>query len=172
VRKLAARQDIAELVFEYGFDILTSPDMRTEKTFIQHRKINCYDHSVSVACMSVWFVRRLNIDADVRNLIRGALLHDYFLYDWHEPDKSHRLHGFIHAKRALNNAKRDFDLSSMEEDIIAKHMFPLNPDVPRYKESLIVNFADKICAACELFSICAFTQTARRVEEGLFCESN
>lgn len=172
MRQLETQPDIAELIFEYGLDILTSSDMRTEKTFLQHRNVNCYDHSVSVACMSVWLVRHLSIDADVRSLIRGALLHDYFLYDWHEPDKSHRLHGFIHAKRALQNAKRDFDLSPMEEDIVVKHMFPLNPAIPRYKESVIVNCADKVCAACELFSIRALTQTVRRVEEGLFCGSN
>ena len=85
----------------------------------------------------------------MRALIRGALLHDYFLYDWHEADKSHRFHGFIHAGRALLNAEKDFELSDIERNMIKSHMFPLNPVLPRYRESVILCVADKICAARE-----------------------
>lgn len=44
----------------------------------------------------------------MRYLVCGALLRNYFLYDWYEPDKSHQLHAFSHAKCALHNAERDF----------------------------------------------------------------
>ena len=76
-------------------------------------------------------------------MIRGALLHDYFLYDWHEKGENHRLHGFYHPKRALLNARKHFDLNGIEEDIIIKHMFPLTFPAPKYKESVIVCIVDK-----------------------------
>ena len=85
-------------------------------------------------------------------LLRGALLHDYFLYDWHEKNKYHRWHGFTHAGRALRNARKDFRLSEREQDIIAKHMFPLNLALPRYRESVLVCLVDKWCSTYEVFS--------------------
>lgn len=150
---MKTNQSVEEIIWAYGKDIIMSPKMQTEKAFMQHKKVNCFDHSVFVAYMSVRISGRLKTKVDMRSLVRGALLHDYFLYDWHIPDKSHRLHGFYHAKKALNNAQRDYELNAIEEDIIATHMFPLNPGLPQYKESLIVNFADKVCAAFELLSI-------------------
>lgn len=82
-------------------------------------------------------------------MIRGALLHDYFLYDWHEPH--HGLHGYTHASLALRNAAQDFAISPIEADVIKKHMWPLNIKPPRYREAMIVTIADKICSAKEVF---------------------
>lgn len=85
--------------------------------------------------------------------MRGALLHDYFLYDWHIKDPNRKAHGFSHAAAALQNAERDFALNAVERDVIARHMFPLNLTPPRYRESILVCIADKICAVYETFSI-------------------
>ena len=103
------------------------------------------------------------LPVDKQSLVRGALLHDYFLYDWHEKDGGHRLHGFFHAERALHNARRDFNLNFIERDIIRKHMFPLNITPPKFRESWIVTWADKLCAAEETTRALrlAFTKTAR-----------
>jgi len=49
----------------------------------------------------------------------------------------------------LENAHRDFILSDIEKDIIATHMFPLNLGIPSFKESVVVNIADKICSLYE-----------------------
>lgn len=89
------------------------------------------------------------IKINEKSLIRGALLHDYFLYDWHKSE--HRLHGFFHAKRALKNAESDFKLNDIEKNIIKRHMFPLNICPPKYRESWIVCLADKLCAVEEFF---------------------
>lgn len=98
-----------------------------------------------------------------RDLIRGALLHDYFLYDWHIPDPTHRLHGFRHPGRALENAQRDFVLSDIERDIIRKHMFPLTPALPRYRESLLVSAVDKACSVYECFRHPAYPRLRARI---------
>ena len=91
----------------------------------------------------------LRIRTDQRALVRGALLHDYFLYDWHKADPSHRLHGFYHPGTALRNARQDFALTPREENIIHRHMFPLTPMPPATREAWIVCLADKYCAAAE-----------------------
>src|SRR5699024_9124001 len=141
---------IKQLLVEYGKDILVHPNMQKEKELIQHFNVNCYEHSLAVAYLSVSLAYKFNVEVDMRSLIRGALLHDYFLYDCHEKDESHKLHGFSHAMTALKNASKDFELNEIEEDIIKKHMFPLNIALPRYKESVLVTMADKICAAYEV----------------------
>lgn len=139
----------------YGGDILSSDGMQSEKQFMQHGSVSVYEHSVAVTRMALAaaaFLRRLRVHVDERALVRGALLHDYFLYDWHVPDKSHRLHGFTHARRALENAERDFVLGEIERNMILTHMFPLNLRPPKYRESVILCLADKICATRETLS--------------------
>lgn len=145
-----AGSQIKKLVEVNAGDILCSSGMQSEKQYIQHGEVNCYDHSVAVAYTSVAIAFRLRFNVDMQSMVRGALLHDYFLYDWHDPDKGHRFHGFIHAGRALENAERDFVLSDIERDIISKHMFPMNPKPPRYVESIVVTLADKICTLHEI----------------------
>lgn len=144
--------ELATLLLSHAGDILSSEGMLSEKNFRQHGNVSCYEHSLAVAMLSIRLAGFLRIRIDLRSLIRGALLHDYFLYDWHEADKSHRFHGFIHARRALKNAERDFALTAIERDIILKHMFPLNPRLPRYRESFIVIVADRLCAFREILS--------------------
>ena len=92
---------------------------------------------------------KLRVRVDMRSMIRGALLHDYFLYDWRDGEAGHDLHGFKHARRALLNAERDFELSAIARDVIVKHMFPLNITPPRYRETVFVTVADKVCAVRE-----------------------
>ena len=133
----------------FGRDILSSPGMQKEKEYIQHGRFSVYAHSFLVASLCVYIAERLSLRHDTRSLVRGALLHDYFLYDWHTPDKSHRLHAFSHAGRGLENARRDFRLNRIERNMIRSHMFPLNKSVPKYRESIILCAADKLCAVAE-----------------------
>lgn len=121
------------------------------KKFIQHGKTSVYEHSVQVAYESYQFAKEKNLKVDTRRLIRGALLHDYFLYDWHNQLTPHRLHGFFHPGIALRNAGRDVELTALEKDIIKKHMFPLTPVPPRHLESWIVCWVDKKCSVREMF---------------------
>ena len=117
--------------------------------YMQHGDTSVFRHSVSVAYFSYYLALKMNAPVDIHSLIRGALLHDYFLYDWHEKNAGHRFHGFIHAGRALQNAKNDFELTRREENIISRHMFPLNIVPPMCKEAWLVCLADKICASKE-----------------------
>lgn len=132
------------------------PDMLQ---YMQHGKVSVYEHCINVAYMSCRIAIKFNLKVNYSLLIRGALLHDYFLYDWHEPSNDHKLHGFHHSKRALKNAREDFNLTPKEDNIILRHMFPLTPIPPNCLESWIVCLADKISAIDETFS---FTKIKRR----------
>ena len=124
-------------------------EMARLRDFRQHGACSVYEHSVQVAVLALSLARRLGLRVNEAALVRGALLHDYFLYDWHEPDPDRPLHGFYHPKAALANARRDYGVSALEGDIISHHMFPLTLKPPRTKEGLLVCLADKICAVRE-----------------------
>lgn len=118
--------------------------------FIQHGNVTCLQHCVSVAYFSYAFCKQFNLKVDEQSLIRGALLHDYFLYDWHIKELGRKWHGFRHPMASLHNAKQDFQLTRIEKDIILNHMWPLTLlHIPHYKESWIVCIMDKLCGTCE-----------------------
>ena len=50
---------------------------------------------------------------------------------------------------ALERAEEDFDLTPIERNIIARHMFPLVPIPPACREAWIVCLTDKACALGE-----------------------
>ena len=117
------------------------PEVQRMREFIQHGDVTVYAHVTSVAQESLSFAERLGrvgISVDRASLLRGALLHDYFLYDWHDPDPSHRLHGFRHPFFALARAEEDFELTPRERNIIVRHMFPLVPVPPTTRLSEVV----------------------------------
>lgn len=63
-----------------------NPHMEEMDRYIQHGDTSCLLHTVAVAYYSMKIAERLRIPVHKRELIRGALLHDYFLYDWHEQE--------------------------------------------------------------------------------------
>ena len=131
-------------------DILNANTIEQLLQFRHHKYTTIFDHSYSVAIKSIHYANllsKLHIKVDRRSLVRGALLHDYFLYDWHTGSK---LHGIMHPKIAYMNAIRDFKINNIEANIIKRHMFPLTLIPPTKRESIIVCIADKVCATKEL----------------------
>ena len=143
------KKDYKQIINEYGSDIINHENYLLQKNFMQHGKTSVYDHEINVTICALKLADKLKWKIDQKSLVRGSLLHDYFLYDWHISDKSHRLHGFTHAKSAFKNASKDFDLNKKERNMIITHMFPLNLKIPRYKESILLTTADKIVASKE-----------------------
>lgn len=142
-----------EAFYQIAKPILTHPEFLSQKAY-RHHTTNLYDHSILVAYHSfIWAKKR---GLDTKSITRGALLHDFFLYDWREDGKrvkkrGLKKHGFTHAKTALKNAETFFTLNKKEKDIILKHMFPLNLKPPRYRESWIVNIVDNYITFKEYF---------------------
>ena len=126
-----------------------SDEVQGLKIYPQHSEINRLQHITSVAYISYLISKKMKWNS--RPITRAAVLHDLFYYDWHENDWSHRPHGHRHPGFALKNARELCgDLTKQEENAIRRHMWPLTPTPPRYKEGFVVVFADKYCATQEL----------------------
>ena len=124
--------------------IIETDKYKSLKNYIHHKKISVYDHSIAVANLCYKYAKKKNLNIDYKSLIRAALLHDYYLYDWHEKGKWHKPHGYKHPKIALENALKDYpDLNDIEKDSILRHMFPLTIIPPKYKEGWVLQKCDK-----------------------------
>ena len=149
------RKEQNKIIKKEAMDILASENFRSTKNHIQHGTVTVNSHCINVARHSLMLAEKLGIQYHRRELIRGALLHDYFLYDWH--DKEHinpfRLHGFFHPGIALKNARAEYELTEREQEIIRKHMWPLTVVPPMCREAWIVTAADKWVSLMETLHI-------------------
>lgn len=128
------------------------------KRCIQHGRISTYDHVLGVVCLGFYLNRHLRLGASEAELVRGAFLHDFYLYDWHKNGYVGRLHGFHHPMIALKNAMQRYDLTPVECNIIKSHMWPLTLfTIPKSREAVLVCLADKICSCeeiiCNIFPV-------------------
>ncbi|MDR3304760.1 MAG: HDIG domain-containing protein [Clostridiales Family XIII bacterium] len=137
----------------YIRDLLAEEPVRRLSSIPCHRGGNFMEHSIFVSYLSYRICKKLGWDDFAA--ARGALLHDLFLYDWRDGTHEGR-HGLTHPAVACRNAEelcrtREYlaDLTELEKDIILRHMWPLTPIRPGYRESFVVCIADKLCAAAE-----------------------
>lgn len=143
--------------FKYSLPILRDKNMLSSLKNTQHGSVSVFTHCIMVAKYSYLLNEVFDLKCNVKSLIRGALLHDYFLYDWHKiPEEVAKegLHGFKHPVIAARNARREFDISPKEYAIIICHMWPLTfTRVPFNRESWIVCCVDKYCSLLETLKI-------------------
>ena len=113
------------------------------KDISMHRGSNCYLHSFKVAKKAI--KKSLNRkDVNLEVVLLGAILHDYYLYDWRKDRSKLKKHGKNHPSVAINNAVKDFDISEDVKKVIKSHMWPINiKDYPKSKEAKIVSISDK-----------------------------
>ena len=134
---------------ETAREILESEKFAPCRDFIQHGSISVYEHCLSVAEKS-FSLGESSPGIDLRSLVRAALLHDFFLYDWHTPEKMWSLHGWTHPVTAAENARAAFGISDKEYSLIRTHMWPytlFHP--PQYREGWIICLAEKIVSLQE-----------------------
>ncbi|MCM1091211.1 MAG: phosphohydrolase [Butyrivibrio sp.] len=149
------QRDLNSKIKAEASDILHSDNFQSTKAHIQHGNMTVNKHCIDVAKCSLAISEKLHIPCNRRELIRGALLHDYFLYDWHSKEhvQPYKLHGFFHPGIALKNASKEYKLTPREKDIIKKHMWPLTVIPPTCREAWIVTTADKWCSLLETLHI-------------------
>ena len=142
-------------------DIINSPLFEREKHAIQHGTTTVFEHSVAVANACGKIAHALPLRLKVRPLLRAALLHDYFLYDWHDRSTSRPHHATRHGSYARANAERDFSITQHEGDIIQSHMFPLE-GLPASREAWVLTLADKAVSLKEtLAGLCSKVRARR-----------
>ena len=126
-------------------DIISNEEYIKLRCFCHHGESSRFDHSVSVAKLS-WRIAKL-LRLNSHEAARGAMLHDFYLYCNHEREPMEHIKA--HPKDALAQAKKHFELTDRESEIILCHMWPIADRRPTYPESYIVNIADTLCAVKE-----------------------
>ncbi len=144
---------------EYGKKLLSElhcvVPLTTMQEHIHHGDTNTYEHCLYVVSMSLRFADLLPIKIDTKALVHGAMLHDFFGYDWRQYKKD-KLgnHGLEHPFTSVKRASRYIELCQKSQNIIEAHMWPENLFVlPKSTEAWIVCITDKICAIKETFGL-------------------
>ncbi len=145
------KEDMQREIDEILRELRENAHVEAMKHFKQHGRVTTYDHCSDVARTSYRINELLHLGADKRTLLTGAMLHDFYLYDWHEKDGgSHDWHGYIHAERARRNAETLLGAGREVQQVIGSHMWPLNlTRIPRSREAWIVCAADKLVSLRE-----------------------
>ncbi len=125
---------------------LISEDIIINESFnklkkMTHHGLNRYDHSMKVAYLSYKVAKFLKLD--YIKVARAGLLHDFFETS-NKPGLKNRVKSIlVHPNISVENSKKLFGLSELEEEIIKTHMFPIGKHIPKHKESWVVNVVDK-----------------------------
>lgn len=133
--------------------IIEAPEFIKRKNYRHHGEISVYEHSISVSMVSYLVAQKINIQFGKQifnevDVAVGGILHDFYYNDYTK-DKTKKpffkQHGFVHAREALENSKIHFPeyLNKRIENIIVRHMFPLNIIPPKYKEAWLITMVDK-----------------------------
>lgn len=127
-------------------DILSNEEfMRTKEK--AHHGITRYDHLIRVSFYSFFITKLLRLN--YKETTRAALLHDFFLDETEVDSGVGALRN--HPTYALENARKYYDLSPLQEDIIKTHMFPVTFTPPKYIESWIVDIIDDVAGIYERY---------------------
>ena len=133
------------------YDILNHDEFKKMENIVHHG-VNRLNHSIRVSYYSYKIAKFLKLDNE--KVARAALLHDFFFEKNSDLNKKEKVVTMLnHPKYAVENAKKYFELSELEEDIILTHMFPVAPKVPKYFESWMVDLVDDIASVYERSSV-------------------
>lgn len=146
--RAAFREKRPENFWETFISLREDPTIQELKKYPNHKISNLFDHSSRVALCAYDLSRRMHIKVNGESLAKGAMLHDFYLYQARgNKEIGTRAHWFGHPDTALQNAEKEFQLTELEKNIIASHMWPLTfRHLPRSREAILVSLADKICA--------------------------
>lgn len=125
-------------------DLIYHEELLHMETITHHHFTNRLEHSIRVSYKSYQLAKKWKSDA--RATARAGLPHDFFHEDRDavaQPES--RFPCRCSSKIACENACRITEISSLERDIILKHMFLVSRcGLPRYKESFVVTYG-QIC---------------------------
>ncbi len=144
-----------EEIASYLESFLEHPEVRKMAKYVAHGKKSVLRHCYDVALTAYTINKKFDLKADLRTLLVGSFLHDFYLYDWHGQPLNFnifKMHGFTHPGKARDNAIRYFSVDKDIQKVIESHMWPLTiRSFPSSREAMIVCMADKYCALKETF---------------------
>lgn len=117
---------------------------------IKHHEQNRLDHCLKVSYYAYKTAKRMGLSYE--EVARAGLLHDFYLGQVSEQKNIKEqllLFTTKHPEEAVKNSLKYFDLTDKEIDIIRTHMFPVDVKIPKYAESWLVSFVDKVVSAKE-----------------------
>ena len=149
MKTLYEKYDYLKQYYDIVKPILENEEFQKRKNWRHHGDTSLYEHCVKVSMLAYKISLRFNMDS--RSVAIGGLLHDFYYKPWMEDTEKKPLlqkHGFVHAKEALDNSHTYFEeyMNPIIDNIILRHMFPLNKVPPKYKEAWIVSLADKMAS--------------------------
>lgn len=136
------------------YEVSTDRVVQRMKLYKQHCNTSCYAHCYEASFHCYRICKMLGFD--YVSAVRGAMLHDLFLYDWRVSGKENKWHAFTHGKTAYENATKIFELNEIEKDMIVNHMWPMTISFPKTKEGWVLTFVDKYCALKEIIRYYVF----------------
>lgn len=128
-------------------EILESEEFQKRQDFLHHEGESVFDHVLEVSYFAYLYCKDHKLD--YKSAAIGGLLHDFYPKPWQKCKKKKKqffdMHGYVHAKEALENAWYYFPqyMTPKIQNIILRHMFPLNLYPPKYKEAWAVTMIDK-----------------------------
>ncbi len=157
VNLLDHQSDLANEFYSQIDDLMSHPLVLKMDDYSQHLNTSRLQHSLNVAYYSFLLARKLKLQ--VRDAVRGALLHDLFLYEWRTEQPDEGNHVLVHPIQALQNARHVTEVTDIMEDVIASHMWPVGNVKPTTPEGWLIQMVDKMCAVMEIG-----VQTSKKIE--------
>jgi len=133
-------EEFYNLIDEY----INHPKVLEMKDYTHHG-IQRYDHCFRVAYHTYKVTKLLRLN--YQSATRAAMLHDFFTDELENEKKITRYRK--HPEIAAQNAKKYFNITDLEENIIIRHMFPITFTPPKYLESWIVDIVDDVVSLYE-----------------------
>ncbi len=129
-------------------DIINNHEFKKLNDY-KHHSGKRFNHCIRVSYYSYLLSKKLKLD--YKASARAGVLHDFFLVNNQSIAIKERINVLVnHPLLALENSKKYFTLSDLEQDIIKSHMFPINIFmIPKHRESWLVNFIDDLCSIYE-----------------------
>lgn len=141
-------------------DILASQLLLDAAGYCHHGCANSvYSHCIRTAWCAFRLCGWFHVSEEhTRSVVRAAMVHDLFGYDWMACSASRRWllhpdrvrHAYLHGTEACQVAAAWFAMSKRQLDAIQKHMWPTYPVPPVHVDGWILTLADKLTAIKEL----------------------
>ena len=129
------KQKLEEIYHRY----LNDEKVLKMKDVPAHRGSNTYLHTFKLVKEVMRKAIKSKKDLDLENLLIATIFHDYYLYDWRKVKDRPHPHGKYHPHIAVENAKRDFDISDTAAEMMETHMWPFNLfHLPKGKEARLL----------------------------------